>query len=58
MQKATLSGSVKDNQRNLRQAIELLFAPEKARPGQGSPALDFQTAKTINKDHGRLKSVP
>ena len=46
---------VKDNQHNLRQAIELLFAPEKARPGQGCPAQDFQTAKTIDKDHGRLE---
>jgi predicted transposase YbfD/YdcC len=46
---------VKDNQRNLRQAIELLFAPEKARPGQGCPVQDFQTAKTIDKNHGRLE---
>ena len=46
---------VKDNQRNIRQAIELLFTPEKAKPGQGCHVLDFQTAKTIDKDHGRLE---
>ncbi len=46
---------VKDNHRSIRQAIEVLFTPEKAKPGQGCPPQDFQTAKTIDKDHGRLE---
>lgn len=46
---------VKDNQRVTREAIELLFAPEKARPGQGCPPMDFQTAKTVDKRHGRIE---
>jgi predicted transposase YbfD/YdcC len=44
---------VKDNQKLTRQAIELLFAPEKPKPGQGCPPLDFQTAKTFDAHHGR-----
>ena len=46
---------VKDNQKRTRQAIELLFKPEKPRPGQGCPATDFQTAKTFDSEHGRLE---
>lgn len=46
---------VKDNQRNTRQAIEFLFAPQTAKPGQGCPPMDFQTAKTVDKHHGRLE---
>lgn len=46
---------VKDNQRHMRQAIELLFVPEEAKPGQGCPPMDFQTAKTCDKDHGRIE---
>lgn len=46
---------VKDNQKRTRQAIELLFKPEKPRPGQGCPATDFQTAKTFDSKHGRLE---
>jgi predicted transposase YbfD/YdcC len=46
---------VKDNHPNLRQAIELLFLPEQPKPGQGCPPMDFQTAKTIGKEHGRLE---
>lgn len=46
---------VKDNHRNMRQVIELLFVPEAAKPGQGCPPMDFQTAKTCNKDHGRIE---
>jgi predicted transposase YbfD/YdcC len=44
---------VKDNQKLTRQAIELLFAPEQPKPGQGCPAMDFQTAKTFDANHGR-----
>ena len=46
---------IKDNQPNTRRAIELLFAPEKAKPGQGCPPMDFQTAKTHDKHHGRIE---
>jgi len=44
---------VKDNQKLTRQAIELLFSPEKSKPGQGCPAMDFQTARTFDAAHGR-----
>jgi predicted transposase YbfD/YdcC len=46
---------VKDNQANTRRAIEQLFAPEPAIPGLGCPAMDFQTAKTVDKQAGRLE---
>lgn len=47
---------VKDNQPLTHQAIELLFAPPlKPIPGQGNPPMDFRTAKTVNKGHGRLE---
>ena len=46
---------VKDNQANTRQAIEQLFAPERPVPGLGYPPMDFQTAKTVEKQAGRLE---
>jgi len=46
---------VKDNQPKTREAIELLFAPEKPVAGMGCPPLDFQSAKTVNKQAGRLE---
>jgi predicted transposase YbfD/YdcC len=46
---------VKNNQPHTRQAIELLFMPEKPKPGQGCPTVDFQTAKTVDNRHGRLE---
>jgi len=47
---------VKDNQPLTHQAIELLFAPPPTPiPGQGNPPMDFRTAKTVNKGHGRLE---
>jgi DDE_Tnp_1-associated/Transposase DDE domain len=46
---------VKDNQANTRQAIEQLFAPEQSRPGFGCPPMDFGSAKTIEKQAGRLE---
>ena len=46
---------VKDNQANTRQAIEQLFAPERPRPGFGCPPMDFCSAKTIEKQAGRLE---
>jgi len=46
---------IKDNQPTTRQAIELLFAPQKPVAGQGCPPMDFQQAKTVDKGHGRLE---
>ena len=46
---------IKDNQPTTRQAIELLFAPQKPVAGQGCLPMDFQQAKTIDKGHGRLE---
>ncbi len=46
---------VKDNQANTRRAIEQLFAPEQSRPGQGCPPMDFRSAKTVDKQSGRLE---
>jgi predicted transposase YbfD/YdcC len=46
---------VKDNQPSTRQAIELLFAPEKPMKGVGCPAMDFRSAKSCDKQAGRLE---
>lgn len=46
---------VKDNQPKTREAIELLFAPEKTIPGVGSPAMDFKSATTTEKQAGRIE---
>lgn len=46
---------VKDNQKHLRQAIQQLFIPQVALPGMGCPPLDFRSAPTISKQHGRLE---
>jgi predicted transposase YbfD/YdcC len=46
---------VKDNQPNTREAIERLFAPERPRPGFGCPAMDFLSAKTTEKQAGRIE---
>lgn len=45
----------KDNQKHVRQAIELLFAPQVSKPGLGCPPMDFRTATTTDKNHGRLE---
>jgi predicted transposase YbfD/YdcC len=46
---------VKDNQANTREAIERLFAPEEPRPGFGCPSMDFVSAKTTEKQAGRIE---
>lgn len=46
---------VKDNQPNTREAIERLFAPEQPRPGFGCPPMDFLSAKTTEKQAGRIE---
>jgi predicted transposase YbfD/YdcC len=45
----------KDNQPKTREAIELLFARQKPVRGQGCPPMDFVTAQTTEKEHGRLE---
>jgi predicted transposase YbfD/YdcC len=46
---------VKDNQPKMRQAIELLFAPEKPKPGFGQIQNDFVTDRTVNSGQGRVE---
>jgi predicted transposase YbfD/YdcC len=47
---------VKDNQPETRRAIERLFAPEPPPiPGCGCPQKDFRSAKTVEKQAGRLE---
>lgn len=45
----------KDNQPRLREDIALLFVPPTRTPGWGVPPHDFQTARVVNKGHGRLE---
>ena len=46
---------VKDNQANTRRAIEQLFTPQKDIPGLGNLPMDFRSAKTVEKQSGRLE---
>ena len=46
---------VKDNQPSLRADLELLFTDEYVCAGWSVPAVDFTTAATIEKGHGRLE---
>jgi predicted transposase YbfD/YdcC len=46
---------VKDNQPTLRADIELLFAPEYVSAGWSAPPVDFTTARSITKGHGRIE---
>ena len=46
---------VKDNQPKTREAIQLLFAPEKSIPGVGNPPMDFRSASTTEKQAGRIE---
>jgi len=46
---------VKDNQPATRQAVAQLFTPAPPAPGWNNPPTDFQTARTVNKAHGRLE---
>jgi len=47
---------VKDNQPQLRQDIEQVFAPEVCVPGFSPTPKDFQTARTVDKGHGRFEA--
>jgi predicted transposase YbfD/YdcC len=46
---------VKGNQASLRAEIELLFAEECVSAGWSAPAVDFTTARSITKGHGRIE---
>ena len=46
---------VKENQVNLYQNIQQLFAPEHPKPGFGKIETDFLTVEKINQGHGRLE---
>jgi predicted transposase YbfD/YdcC len=46
---------VKDNQPTLRSDIELVFAPEYVSAGWSAPPVDFTTARSISKGHGRIE---
>lgn len=46
---------VKDNQADLRQALERLFAPEHCLPAHSPLQTDFEVAHSICKGHGRLE---
>jgi predicted transposase YbfD/YdcC len=47
--------TAKDNQPEMREEIALLFQPQQSRPGWSAAPMDFRTATTINKGHGRLE---
>jgi predicted transposase YbfD/YdcC len=47
--------TVKDNQIELRQDIELLFQPETTVKGFSAGTQDFRTDQTVDKGHGRLE---
>jgi predicted transposase YbfD/YdcC len=46
---------VKENQPQMYQAIQRLFAPDQPKPGFGKIATDFQTAKQVSYGHGRIE---
>ena len=47
---------VKDNQAGLKQAIELVFAPQVCAPAFSPSPTDFRQAQTCNKGHGRIET--
>ena len=46
---------VKDNQPTLRAEIELLFEEEYVSAGWSAPPVDFTSARSVNKGHGRIE---
>jgi hypothetical protein len=46
---------VKANQEGLYDEIRTLFEPVVTRPGWSAPPMDFRTAQTVEKGHGRLE---
>jgi predicted transposase YbfD/YdcC len=47
--------TAKDNQPELREEIALLFQPQQSRPGWSAVPMDFCSATSFNKGHGRLE---
>lgn len=47
--------TAKDNQPEMREEIALFFQPQQSRPGWSAVPMDFRTAPTLNKGHGRLE---
>ena len=47
--------TAKDNQPEMREEIALLFQPQQSRPGWSAVPMDFRSATTVNKGHGRLE---
>lgn len=46
---------IKENQSQMDEDIQTLFAPQQSRPGWSAPPMDFRTATSVNKGHGRLE---
>lgn len=46
---------VKENQPQIYQAIQRLFAPDTPKPGFGKIATDFQTTRQVSYGHGRIE---
>ena len=47
--------TAKDNQPEMREEIARLFAPQQSRPGWSAVPMDWRSATTWNKGHGRLE---
>jgi predicted transposase YbfD/YdcC len=47
---------IKENQSQMYQDIQTLFEPQQSRPGWSAPPMDFRTAATVDKGHGRLET--
>lgn len=46
---------IKENQSQMYEDIQALFAPQRSRPGWSTPPMDFRTAASVDKGHGRLE---
>jgi predicted transposase YbfD/YdcC len=46
---------VKENQKQMYQDLQTLFEPQQSRPGWSAAPMDFRSASTFNKRHGRLE---
>jgi predicted transposase YbfD/YdcC len=47
---------IKENQVQMAQDIQTLFEPQTSRPGWSAPPMDFRTARTVEKGHGRRET--
>lgn len=46
---------VKENRKQMYQELQTLFAPPTLRPGWSAPPMDFRSASSIEKGHGRME---